>query len=120
MRRTPVPSARPQSVRADVARADAVTVATLNPMRRIPRMLFLVLALALLPVAGASAQSDDDGVHVDPNSPSGREYNIPVQSARDKARGKSKKSDSSGSGSGSGANSGSSGDDSSGGIFGQG
>src|SRR3954468_6638249 len=97
MRRTPVPSARPQSVRADVARADAVTVATLNPMRRIPRMLFLVLALALLPVAGASAQSDDDGVHVDPNSPSGREYNIPVQEARRQAK-KAKKSDGSGAG----------------------
>src|SRR4051812_7217122 len=106
MRRTPVPSARPQSVRADVVRADAVTVATLNPMRRIPRMLFLVLALALLPVAGASAQSDDDGVHVDPNSPSGREYNIPVETARKQAAGKSKKSNGS---SGSGATNGSSG-----------
>ncbi len=52
-------------------------------MRRFSRILLVSLVAALAPVGVASAQSSgDDGVHVDPNSPSGREYDIPVQKAR--------------------------------------
>jgi len=37
---------------------------------------------ALLSAPGASAQEPDPGVTIDPDSPSGREYDIPLESAR--------------------------------------
>jgi hypothetical protein len=87
-------------------------------MRRFSRILLMSLVVALVPVGVASAQSsgDDGGVHVDPNSPSGREYDIPVQKARRQSNAK-KKSGSTSAGSGSGnSGSGSSGS----GLFGEG
>jgi hypothetical protein len=66
-------------------------------MRRPLRTLIAVLALALVPATGASAQQGDpNGVHIDPNTPSGHEYDIPVQKARRQASGGSKKTSSAG------------------------
>jgi len=63
-------------------------------MRRPLRTLLPVLALAfaLVPATAAHAQQGDpNGVQVDPNTPSGHEYDIPVQKARRQASGSSKK-----------------------------
>jgi cobalamin biosynthesis Mg chelatase CobN len=54
--------------------------------RSLPALL--VLLAALVPAASAYAQSTTPGgVTVDPNSPSGTEYDIPVQKARRDAQG---------------------------------
>jgi hypothetical protein len=65
--------------------------------RRQPIMWLLSAALVTLLVllfapSGASAQTDD-GVTVDPNSPSGTEYDIPTERARRDAGGSKKKSE---------------------------
>ena len=46
-----------------------------------------ILYLGLLLVGGGVATAQDDGVHVDPNSPAGKEYALPLDSARREARG---------------------------------
>ena len=57
--------------------------------RSLPALL--VLLAALVPAATARAQSTTPGgVTVDPNSPSGTEYDIPVQKARRDAQGTKK------------------------------
>jgi hypothetical protein len=59
-------------------------------MQRFLLVLLLVVA-GLVPAAGAFAQSTTGGgVTVDPNSPSGTEYDIPVQKARRDAQGTKK------------------------------
>jgi hypothetical protein len=59
-------------------------------MRRSLLVLLLVVT-GLVPAAGAFAQSTTGGgVTVDPNSPSGTEYDIPVQKARRDAQGTKK------------------------------
>src|SRR3954464_12066262 len=59
-------------------------------MRRCLLVLLLVVT-GLVPAAGAFAQSTTGGgVTVDPNSPSGTEYDIPVQKARRDAQGTTK------------------------------
>src|SRR3954466_257646 len=59
-------------------------------MRRSLPALLVILA-ALVPAANAAAQSTTPGgVTVDPNSPSGTEYDIPVQKARRDAQGTKK------------------------------
>src|SRR4051812_29798444 len=59
-------------------------------MRRSLPALLVMLA-ALVPATSASAQSTPPGgVTVDPNSPSGTEYDIPVQKARRVAQGTKK------------------------------
>src|SRR3954464_15619343 len=59
-------------------------------MRRCLLVLLLVVT-GLVPAAGAFAQSTTGGgVTVDPNSPSGTEYDIPVQKARRDAQGTKK------------------------------
>ena len=52
----------------------------------------LALVTMLLLVAGATpARAQDDGATVDPNSPAGTEYAIPLEEARDDASGQEKK-----------------------------
>ena len=46
-----------------------------------------ILYLGLLLVGGGVATAQDDGVHVDPNSPAGKEYALPLDSARRDAGG---------------------------------
>ncbi|MFL5866817.1 MAG: hypothetical protein ACJ766_06930 [Thermoleophilaceae bacterium] len=58
-----------------------------------------VLLAALLP--SAAAAKDEPGVHVDPGSPSGKEYAIPLEGARRDASGGGSSSGSSGGSSGS-------------------
>jgi hypothetical protein len=90
-------------------------------MRRTLRTLLAVLALALLPATSAHAQQGDpNGVQIDPNTPSGHEYDIPVQKARRQASGSSKKKSSSGAGTSSNGSSGGGGSDGSSGLFGAG
>lgn len=50
-------------------------------MRTPARAAVLALLCLALGAPGAYAQ-DEDGVHVDPDSPSGQEYEIPLESAR--------------------------------------
>lgn len=54
-----------------------------------PRAFALTASLAALAVAPASAGADavDPGVHVDPGSPAGKEYALPLDQARREARG---------------------------------
>jgi hypothetical protein len=60
------------------------------------------LTLALVPAAAATAQSGgSDEVHVDPGSPAGKEYQIPVDTGRHAGSGGSSSSSSSSGGSGS-------------------
>src|ERR671939_637836 len=69
-------------------------------MRRFAPIFCLVMLVAWLVVpASAPAQNDPNGVHVDPNSPSGTEYDIPVERARREAQGTTKKGASRNSGS---------------------
>jgi hypothetical protein len=57
--------------------------------RSLPALLFVVAGL--LPAANAFAQTTPPGgVTIDPNSPSGTEYDIPVQKARRDAQGTKK------------------------------
>lgn len=61
-------------------------------MRRLAPIFFLVILAAWLVVpASAPAQNDPNGVQIDPNSPSGTEYDIPVERARREAQGSTKK-----------------------------
>ena len=60
-----------------------------------------ILLAALLP--SAAAAKDEPGVHVDPGSPSGKEYAIPLEGARRDASGGGSSSGSSGGSSGGGA-----------------
>ena len=48
-----------------------------------------VLGCFLLLIAPSGAYAQEEGVTVDPDSPSGKEYSLPVDSARDRASGKS-------------------------------
>jgi hypothetical protein len=41
-----------------------------------------VLCLGVMLAGGSSASAQDEGVHVDPNSPAGKEYALPLDSAR--------------------------------------
>src|SRR4051794_36826656 len=52
-------------------------------LRRVASLV--VLSLALLPGGAMAQSSPEPGVHVDPNSPSGKEYAIPLDDARGKA-----------------------------------
>ncbi len=54
-------------------------------MRCIPTRIGLVVGLCLLPAPAALAQTP--GLHVDPNSPSGKEYAVPLDHARSNAGG---------------------------------
>jgi hypothetical protein len=99
-----------------------VTIATLAPMRRPLRTLLAVLAFAfaLVPATAAHAQQGDpNGVQVDPNTPSGHEYDIPVQKARRQASGSSKKKSSAGAAASTNGSSGGGGSNDSG-LFGAG
>jgi hypothetical protein len=65
-------------------------------MHRITRILALALlvvpVVGLVPAATAFGQNDPGGgVTVDPNSPSGTEYDIPLERARRESEGKQKK-----------------------------
>lgn len=54
------------------------------------RLLSVLCAAALLPLAGvSSASAQGNGVHVDPGSPTGKEYGIPLQTARREAQSQS-------------------------------
>ena len=67
-------------------------IVSLPLMRRFAPIFCLVMLAAWLVVpASAPAQNDPNGVHVDPNSPSGTEYDIPVERARREAQGTTKK-----------------------------
>jgi hypothetical protein len=61
-------------------------------MRRSLPALLLVVA-GVMPVSSAFGQSTPGGVTIDPNSPSGTEYDIPVQKARRDAQGTTKHKD---------------------------
>ena len=66
-------------------------IVSLPLMRRFaPIFCLVMLAAWLLVPASAPAQNDPNGVHVDPNSPSGTEYDIPVERARREAQGTAK------------------------------
>jgi hypothetical protein len=56
-------------------------------------LLAAVLTFVALLLAPAGARAQEDGVTVDPNSPSGKEYDIPTERARRDAGGGKKKSD---------------------------
>lgn len=45
----------------------------------------LIAALAALALAATPAPAQDDGVFIDPDSPSGKEYQIPLEAARRQA-----------------------------------
>jgi hypothetical protein len=56
-------------------------------MRTFRLTFALLVGLFLLP-AGASAHGGGNGVHVDPGSPAGKQYSIPLSSARSETAGK--------------------------------
>src|SRR4051794_39086580 len=65
---------------------------TLKPMLR-PLRILTTTALALVVLAPAAhAQDPEPGVTVDPSSPAGKEYALPVPQARKDAQGKKDKS----------------------------
>ena len=47
----------------------------------------LIVAVALLVGAGTAVAANPPGVHVDPNSPAGRQYAFPISSARSETAG---------------------------------
>ena len=47
--------------------------------------LLVAVAWCSPSIAGAAAATTDDGIHVDPNSPPGVEYALPLQAAREQA-----------------------------------
>jgi hypothetical protein len=55
-----------------------------------------IFLLGLLAVGGGIASAQDKGVHVDPNSPAGKEYALPLDSARREASGGASSGSSSG------------------------
>ena len=60
----------------------AIGARNTGPMRRVATGLACAAALA---VSAGPAYAQGDGVFVDPNSPSGKEYAIPLESARRQA-----------------------------------